>query len=593
MNKRNWLSWTGILLLTLWWGCEKDNFSDGLPTDEDITEITNVTSDYTVASVMADNEMGHEQNGDDTWDNSAEMNIVLNGNSITTDAPTVTIDGTLAIITDAGTYHITGSLNDGQIVVETSGEGTVRLILDGINIYNSTSAPLYVAESEKTIIFLKDGTESFLSDGSNYVFPDADEDEPNATLFSKDDLSIYGNGTLTITANYNDGITSKDGLIIGSGTINVTAVDDGIRGKDYLIIKDGHYTIDAGGDGLRSSNDEEAALGYVYIQDGEFNIDSGADAIQGVTDVLIETGDFSIVSGGGSSANSTNDTSKGLKAGVHLVIDNGTFDINSYDDALHSNNNVCINDGDFQISTKDDGIHGDSTLSINGGTIVITKSYEGIESRVLVINSGNIHVTSSDDGLNVAGGNDGSAGGHFGGGPISSGSGDYYMIINGGYIYVNASGDGLDANGSIEMTGGTVLVNGPTAQNNGALDYDRSFTLTGGFLVAVGSSGMAQAPGSTSTQNSVLVRFSSTQSAGTLVNITASNGDELLTFKPAKNYQSLVFSSPELQSGTSYTVYYGGSHSGTEKDGLYSEGTYSPGTTFANFSVSGAVTTVR
>lgn len=595
MYKNNRIYLIALLLSSLIWACEKEDMGDIVPdeeTEEDTAGITVIDSDYTVASVMADNEDGHESETDYSWESASEMDIILNGNSITTNAPGVVIEGSLATITAAGNYRITGSLADGQIVVDTEEEDVpVRLILDGVNIHHSSNAPLFIAGAEKTIIVLKDGTENYLSDGSTYTYDDPEEDEPDATLFSKDDLSIYGNGKLTVTANYNDGITSKDGLVIASGNITVTAKDDGIRGKDYLIINSGSFTIDAQGDGLKSTNDEEAALGYVYIKDGDFVINSGTDGIQGETDVLVHKGTFDIVSGGGAAGNSTEDSSKGLKAGVHLVIDSGDFELDNYDDALHSNNNLCVNAGSFRIATKDDGIHADSTISINGGTIDISTSYEGIESQIIVINAGEIHVKSSDDGLNVAGGNDSSAGGHFPG--SASSSTDYYLVINGGYIYVNAAGDGLDANGSIEMNGGVVLVDGPTAQNNGALDYDRSFRITGGLLAAAGSANMAQAPGTTSTQNSVLVRFSSNQSANSLVNISAAGGTELITFRPAKNFQSLVFSSPELETGSQYTVYYGGSHSGTEKDGLYSEGSYSAGTTFADFTVSSAVTRVQ
>lgn len=265
-------------------------------------------------------------------------------------------------------------------------------------------------------------------------------------------------------------------------------------------------------------------------------------------------------------------------------------------------------------------MHADSTLEVNAGEINVTQSYEGIESAVITINGGNIRITASDDGLNAAGGNDGSGmmgGAGQGGGPgqrVRPGqggqpgqgfqpgqggqlgqdafavSGDYYLYINGGQIMINAAGDGIDVNGTIEMAGGVVLVNGPTENMNGALDCDGGFTLTGGYLVAVGSAGMAEAPGESSTQYSLLLNFDSTLPAGTLLHIQDSAGKNILTFSPTKAFQSIAFSSPELVAGATYTVYYGGSSSGVADGGLYQGETYTPGTPYVDFTVSGVVT---
>jgi hypothetical protein len=169
-------------------------------------------------------------------------------------------------------------------------------------------------------------------------------------------------------------------------------------------------------------------------------------------------------------------------------------------------------------------------------------------------------------------------------------SGDYHLYVNGGYIAVDATGDGLDINGPIDMTGGTIIVNGPIASNNGALDYTGAFNITGGFLVAVGSSGMAQAPSASSTQYSVMYNFASAQAAGTIVHIETNGGEEILTFVPTKAYQSVVLSSPELENGSTYVVYSGGSSTGSVADGLYSGGAYTAGTQVAEFTISSMVT---
>jgi hypothetical protein len=231
-------------------------------------------------------------------------------------------------------------------------------------------------------------------------------------------------------------------------------------------------------------------------------------------------------------------------------------------------------------------------MEINGGDINITKSYEGIESSVITINDGNLHILASDDGINVAGGNDGSSTNGRPGQNNFNTSSNSYLYINGGYVTVDASGDGLDSNGSIKITNGTVLVNGPTSSGNGALDYDGSFTMTGGFLVAAGSSGMAQAPDQASTQYSAMVTFDSSMSAGTMIHIETDKGEDVLSFTPTKEYQTVVLCSPNLKNGSTYNVYYGGSSSGTNKDGLYSDGTYTTGTKFESFTVSDTVTTI-
>ncbi|MBN1313128.1 MAG: carbohydrate-binding domain-containing protein [Anaerolineae bacterium] len=582
-----------------------------------------------VADAQAENSANHDDTGDYTWDAAAVIPIMLNGSSISAAADGVSIDGSKATITAAATYSISGLLANGQVIVDTEDEETVRLILNGVDISSSTSAPINIVSAEKVIIVLADGTNNHLSDGETYVFEDPEEDEPNAALFSKSDLTIYGGGSLTVNGNYNDGIASKDGLFIASGSIFVSAVDDGIRGKDYLIVKDGNLTVNAQGDGLKSDNEEDASKGYIFVEAGAINITAGGDAVQAETDVMVTGGNITLSAGGGSGvAIDENTSTKGIKAAVNVNIDGGTFTINSADDAINSNGSLVVGNGTFAITSGDDGMHADATLDINGGDIQITQSYEGIESAVITINGGTIHIVSSDDGLNVAGGNDGSGmnpgwgqGGRpgrgvvpdqgnmgdqsdmedrpfmpgQGGGPGMdrfAASGNYHMYINGGYIAIDANGDGIDSNGAVDMTDGIVLVNGPTGNMNGALDYLGSFTISGGLLVAAGSAGMAEAPSETSTQYSVLINFDTQFQAGDLVHIRTGDGKAVLTFSPSKQYQSIVLSSAELANGASYDVYVGGSSTGTVKDSLYQEGSYTAGTSYTSFTIGGIVTRI-
>jgi hypothetical protein len=504
----------------------------------------------------------------------------LSGDSISYSGSGAVVNGSVITITAAGAYTATGTLDDGQIIIDSDDDDAVELVLNGVNITSSTSAPIFVSSADEAIITLADGTDNYLTDGDDYVFADG-EDEPDATLFSKDDLVIQGSGSLTISANYKSGIVSKDDLEIADGEITVTAVKHAIKGKDSITIENGTFVLNAGSDGMQSDNDEGADKGYVSIEGGTFTITAGSDGIQAETDLTISGGTFTITSGGGSTY-TADDSAKGLKAGVAIVIDGGTYSIDSADDAIHSDGSITINDGVFTLATADDAIHSETSIEINGGDIDITTSFEGIESIVIVINDGDIHIVSDDDGLNIAGGNDD---------PIGS-SGDYHLDINGGYIVVDADGDGLDANGSINMTAGIVLINGPTNNGDGAIDYDDTFNMEGGFLVAAGSSGMAQAPSTSSTQYSVLINYSSSYSAGTMVHIQDQSGNDILTFVPSKTYQSVAFSSPDLAYGSTYTIYAGGSSTGSETDGLYSGGTYTPGTLINSFTITSMVTTV-
>lgn len=545
---------------------------------------------------LADNSEDHEDADDYTWDSAAVVAITLNGDSITASGDGVKVEGSQATITSAGTYSISGSLADGQIIVDTEDKAVVRIILSGVDIHNSTSAPVTVQNAKKTVIILAEGTENVVSDASEYVFATPEEDEPNAAIFSKSDLTIYGGGSLTANGNFNDGIASKDGLIINAASVTVTAVDDGIRGKDYLVVKGGSIAVTAQGDGLKADNADESDKGYVSVESGALNITAARDAVTAESDVIVSDGEITLTSGGGSSGQVDGTTSaKGIKGVASVIIDGGNFTINSADDAIHSNGSVVVNGGTFAIATGDDGMHADATLEINGGEIQIIESYEGLESAVITINAGSFHIASSDDGINVASGNDGSGamgrGGRPGGDAFTY-SGSNYLYINGGYIVVNAYGDGLDINGAVAMTDGVLLVSGPLQQNNGALDYDAGWNMTGGLVVAAGSVGMAQAPGENSSQNSVLVNLTSIQQAGTLMHIADSSGKNILTFAPEKQYQSVAFSSPALVKGETYTISLGGSCTGAVKDGLYQDGDYSSGTKYESFTISSVVTMI-
>ena len=389
--------------------------------------------------------------------------------------------------------------------------------------------------------------------------------------------------------------------------MNRNAVNDGIRGKDSIAVKDGTITVSAERDGIQagSSNsideDVDEEKEYISIDGGNINVTAGADGIRAETILMISDGNITISSGGGSAdvvypvdigpmggfrgmTGSTNtdtdngngdndDSTKGLKAGVAIAITGGTIDIDSHDDAIHSDASLVIDAGAMTISSGDDGIRAEKTLEINGGEITITRCYEGIESSVIAINDGNININAYDDGLNAVGG-------------------ENYLYINGGYLVMNTEGDGLDSNWQALMTDGLVIVNGPATRGNTAVDVVGGFTIDGGLLVALGLPQMAQAPAATSSQYSLMLTFPEIQPSGSLLHFEDENGQEILTFLPTKEYQTIIFSCPELENTTTCVVYTGGSSTGTIIDGVYTGGSYHAGTEVDGFEITGVVTIV-
>lgn len=470
-------------------------------------------------------------------------------------------------INEDGIYNLTGSIIDGLITVNT--KGNVKLVLNNISITNSSGPAIFVKDAEDVVIELADGSKNYLEDGSSYT---VDGDEAG-TIYSKSDITFQGSGSLEVKSNNQDAIVSKDDLKIVNGTYNITSADDGIRGKDSVYIQNGTFTINSQGDGIKSTNDTNPEKGFIMIEKGIFSINAELDGIQAERKLLIQNGTFNITTGGGSSnassnnswgswgrSNSSNSNSaKGIKAGDNLVIENGTFNLNTSDDSIHCNNYAGIKSGKFTISSGDDGIHADEELIIDNGNINITKSYEGLEASKITINGGVINVFSSDDGINVAGGNDSSGMGRPGENNFSSSS-DNILTINGGTIYVNASGDGLDANGSIYMTGGSVKVDGPSNSGNGALDYDKTCEVNGGTLIAGGASGMAQGISSSSKIYGVLIYFTTSYSSGDTITIVDSNNKEIISYSSNKSYSSLVVASPDLQKGKTYTIKVNGTN---------------------------------
>lgn len=476
------------------------------------------------------------------YDESSAVKITLNGSGAVVSGSGVNISGSTVTITSAGTYIISGSLSDGQIVIAASDSDKVQLVLNNAEINCNTSAAVYVKSADKVFVTLPAGTTNSLGGGTEYV--QTDDNTVDGVIFSKSDLTLNGTGTLKIDADYRHGIVTKDTLCITGGTYVIDAVKTCLAGKDGIKILDGSFTLTAGSKGLNSGNDDDAREGSIYI------------------------------------------------AG-------GTFTIKSEDDSIHADGSCIIAGGTYTIAAGDDGIHANYDTIITDGSITITDSYEGIEGRRITVSGGTINLTASDDGINAAtggssdeqrmpGGQKGEFGG-FGrqkGADVQSQDGqqsqemqmpqdrqqpqemqapasrsasddDVYVKITGGTITVNAGGDGIDSNGNLYITGGTVYVAGPTSNGDGALDYEEEASITGGTLIAAGSSGMAQGMGSNSTQCSMLVNLSETIAAGSVISLKDSSGNVLISWTSPKQFSSVVISTAELAQGSTYTLVTG------------------------------------
>ncbi|GAA5423123.1 hypothetical protein TEHN0098T_1037 [Tetragenococcus halophilus subsp. halophilus] len=503
----------------------------------------------------------------------------------------VSVDGQIVTINQGGTYVLSGELTDGQVVVNVNEDAKVHLVLNDVTITNQQGPAILVEQAEKVVTTLASDTTNTLTDGDDYQL-DGDETEPDATFYSKEDLVLNGDGELKVSGNYNNGIRSKDDLILVSGEYTVNAKNNALKGKDSVQILDGSYTLTTEeGDGIQSNNSDEEDKGYIAIDGGTFKITSGRDGVQAETVVNIQQAEITIKTG--ENETSDEESYKGIKAGNSLLIQNGTFKLTTADDSLHSDGDIAIKDGEFTLDSGDDGIHADNDLTIDGGTINVTDSNEGLEASVITINDGDIAVVASDDGLNTSDGSSSDTeetGGQEGAPGEEQADDSLLLAINGGTLHVDAQGDGLDSNGNIEMTGGTVTVDGPTEDNNGALDYEGDFEVSGGTLIAAGSSGMAMNVSDSSSQASLGVYFSETQSAGTIVSLQDSDGNVIATYKPSKDFDHIVISSSELEVDESYTLVSGTDAKGTEQNGYYQDEEIVDGTELGTLTLSDTVT---
>lgn len=502
-----------------------------------------LSSQQTAASAMDTSSLFSDRDLEGTYDESAAIPIQLSGDSAACDSSAVTVEGSTITITAEGVYLLSGTLTDGQIVVNAGETDKVQLVLAGADITSSTSAAIYALEGDKVFVTLAQGTENTLTNGGEYVA--IDDNNIDGVIFAKTDLTLNGTGSLTINAQAGHGVVSKDDLVITGGSYTVTAASHGLSAKDSIAIAGGTFAITSGKDGIHAENSEDTSLGYLYLADGTYTITAQGDAISASGAAQIDRGTYTLTTGEGSASvtmtssdtaaqpgghggwskgtlpdtqtadaqapqaqttaaqtettqtetDTTDSTSqKGIKAEGGLVLNGGVFTMDTVDDCLHSGGDLLVTAGEFTLSSGDDAVHSDAALTIQNGTFIIPYCYEGIEGLSITIEDGTFTITSYDDGLNAAGGADSSGLSGFGAGPQDtfSASSDSFILINGGTFTVVSSGDCLDSNGDMTINGGTLDL---TCNGNGdtALDCDGTFTHNGGDLTT--NDGSEENPG--------------------------------------------------------------------------------------------------
>jgi len=464
------------------------------------------------------------------YEDSTATHVVLDGRNIEVAGEGAeATDGNL-IISGEGTYVISGVLDDGQIIVDAGDADKIRIVLNGASITCADNAAIYIKAADKVFITVAEGTENTLEDGAEYVLDD--ENNVDGVIFSKEDLTINGSGTLNINGNYQHGIASNDDLVITGGNMNITAVRDALNGKDCVKIKDGILNLSVlEGNGIQSKNGDDTTKGYVYICGGGINITKCSEGIEGTA----------------------------------IVIEGGTIDIVAEDDGLNAASDTSGSSTDSDKAAAQIAAAGtpgdtasaeDKTESTAAEGAMPTKEIPSGDIPERDMKPGSTGTADSDaeaaqDGQITHGGRGG-----FGGGAMGNDA-NCYISITGGTTTIDSSGDGIDSNGSIYVSGGTTYVSGPADNNNAGMDYNGSAEITGGTFVVAGSSGMAQGFSETSTQYSVLYNLTSSCDGGTEVKLTDAAGNILVSYTPEKQYQSVVISTPDLEKDDVYNLICG------------------------------------
>lgn len=565
-----------------------DTTSESTDSENAMESASDINFDLELTESTIDTEFtDREKSG--SYKASEAVKITLNKTTATVSGSGVKADGSTITITEEGVYIVSGTLEDGQIIVDASDSDKVQIVLDGVHINCKTNAAIYVREADKVFITLAENSSNTLGGGNEYT--QIDDNTVDGVIFSKSNLVCNGTGSLTIEADYKHGIVSKDDLVITGGTYKIAAADNGITAKDQIKILNGSFDIDAANSAVKAKNTDDAELGNIYIAGGIFTIEAEQDGFHATGSIVVDDGTITVNSG-----------DDGFHAELDTVIHGGTILVEKSNEGLEGKR-VVVNGGDITINASDDGINAansgdDGANAINPGANAVG-SGDDDSNAASSNNDSSADVNSGDDGSisgeadgkepaqmppdtengsdmqpsqdfdpenapsdgnapqNFDPGNapsDGDAPQMMQGGPGGGGNSELYIKITGGTLTVSADGDGLDSNGSLLVTGGTTIVYGPTSDGDSALDYDGSAIATGGTLAAIGSAGMTESFSEDSTQPVITYYCTETQSAATTITLTDSDGSALFTVTPEKAYASIVLTCPEMKLDATYTL---------------------------------------
>ena len=433
---------------------------------------------------------------------TGELNseIETNDSIITVSPGDVVLDNDSILISEAGTYYISGTLENGQIIIDADNSSDIQLILNDVSINSNYSAAIYVSQASN--LNITTNSDSELTVNANISSSDNTID---GVIFSKSDLTFDGSATLTIKSEYIHGIVGKDDIEFLDGSYEIEVGKDGIQANDSVSIIDSTMNILVSNDGIQVKNDENTDKGYVYLENsniilntgedgisasnyvevisGEYTIDSNLDGIQADSYINIVDGSFDITTGGGyqgvlniitvgegsggsiSETDKLTDSMKAIKGNDITVID-GEIVISSYEDGFNADNDILINGGNILINAGDEAITAKNSLIINNGVINIENGYEGLEAVDITINGGDTTINVLDDGIN---------------------GGESYSLVTiaGGDLKVTSQGDGLDSNGDMIISGGNIIldVSAIYTGGDGNVDVSGTLTYTGGTIV--------------------------------------------------------------------------------------------------------------
>lgn len=506
--------------------------------------------------------------------------ITFSTSSIEADDDSIMVEDNTVTIDTEGVYELTGSNDQVTIYIDASSDDTITLVLNNVSLSSSTGPIIYIENADKVMINVVAATENTLTDTSLEAY------DKDSVIYSKDDLTINGTGSLTINAGFQKGIKANDDLVIYGTTLNITSEGHAIKANNSITISEVDLTINSNSDGIQSDNEDDPTESLIYLISGTYDITSYGDAISSSYDLTIYDGTYDLVSG--YQNNNVDSTSaKALKTDHNLYLINGDFNISSEDDAIHSDDGLIIFDGTYTIASEDDAIHTNNSLDIQGGTITITDAFEGIEGKYINISGGNINIIAEDDGINGSDPEISSAVADVPNGTTGSTSISTAEInISGGTIMVTAEDDAIDANGSITISGGIIVINGPTSGMQSLIDYDIDWILTGGTIIGTSGYGNeTKTPSDESTQINLTYNISSTKQSGTSVSLLDENNEIVMSFTPTKSYQVVFMTSAELDQDTNYTLVLGGTIDSELENGYYSSGTVSNYQSVASFTL--------